>query len=735
MARNGTHILSDLPRGPGARPRGAGGRALPAIDSKTLRRQNAVAWGFILVLLAVQFGLWRQFCLREVTWAYPSNFDQLAYLEQSYQTYDRILQHGLVTGLEEGMGMKFGHLPMNAAGATLHLQAALLYLVAGPSRLAALSLNFIYWAAFQLALVGTLRWLTGRWGATFLGLGLLLTLISPFFPTGGSLFDFRLDFIAFCLFGIFICAVIRSNLFADWRWSAAVGAVGAVLGTFRFITLAYVLGIFVVFAACLAVQWVARWRDLPGQRIVQRRIFGMLVAGAVIALLVAPVLWHHREAIRSYYGLHVSGQEKSLRAEQSGTTTLAADVRFYWTSLSRDHVGNGFWIVSGIVLALAIAAATIRGPAGEQSPESLDVPAAVAFLAACVLVPYLILTRDDAKSPIVGDVMAPPIVWLVLLAVLLLLGAARRGTLWPVARNVMWSAAGLAMLAAIYQQFSEYSRQSLLGHYRPETEKVDAMWDRMADDCQLLGWKSPAIAPDAMLDFLTPKVLTILDYEKHGVLLDAGSAIGRLEAYDAKELYDRLAMSDFAIITRNTGPATFEFPFDRQMRQWHGDILKWCRQNMVELEHDQLGMPFDRDVTVFIRPAVGMRAAADGWVTGDGMDLTALARALRKFPVVELRGSADFSLLHDKTPRASATLESPGGKSIALPADFVRSGSAYVMTIRTNPADLPASGPVTIHVNFDESFVPAQIGANADTRELVMKLPQTGILRPAPREN
>src|SRR5690348_2934326 len=155
----------------------------------------------------------------------------------------------------------------------------------GASRLSALSLNFIYWAAFQLVLVATLRWLTGRWSATFMGWGLLLTTITPFFETGGSLFDFRLDFIAFCLFGIFLCVVIRSGVFADWRWSALAGLAAAVLGTFRFITLAYLLGIFVAFGILLSVQWVIRWRDLPGQQAVQRRIRGMIVAGLVIALV------------------------------------------------------------------------------------------------------------------------------------------------------------------------------------------------------------------------------------------------------------------------------------------------------------------------------------------------------------------------------------------------------------------------------------------------------------------
>ena len=723
---------SILTRPPEAEISEAGAMARTEALSRAARLRNRIGWLFVIALLLAQFGLWRQFVLREVAWAYPTNFDQLAYLEQSYQTYERILSHGLVTGLEEGMGLRFGHLPMNAAGATLHLQAAVLYLMMGASRLSALSLNFLYWAAFQLVLIATLRWLTARWDATFLGLGLLLTTITPFFATGGSLFDFRLDFIAFCLFGIFVCAVIRSGVFADWRWSALAGVVAALLGTFRFITLVYLLAIFITFGVFLLAQWAARWRDLPGQQMVQRRIRGMIVAGLIIAIFAGPVIWHHREAIRSYYGLHVSGEEKALRAQQSGTTTLWANLKFYPNSLVDDHAGYGFVILASLVLAMAVATAALRAARGVRSRPAIDSAAAVAFTVICLIIPYLVLTRDTAKSPIVAGIMVAPLVWLVLLAALWLFGSAGRIARPRIASRVMAAASVLAMLAATYLQFSQYSRHSPLGAHRAEVEKVDAMWDRMARDCQVLGWTSPAIASDALQEFLYHKILAILAYEKYGVLLNAGATVGnRLEIYDAKELYDRLALSDFAIVSRNTGPPTFEFPFDRQMREWHGDILKWCRQNMVELEHDDLGVPFDREITLFIRPAAGMQAAADGWITSEGLDLSALAVALRKFPIIELRGQADFSLL-PRTPNVKATLHLADGRDVPLAATFERAGSNYTITITTHPADLPDSGIVHVHLSFDQHFVPKELGANADTRELVMKIPERASLHRAP---
>lgn len=728
---------STMPRGtemglydPGAAPCGG-------LSPRQIRFRNRAGWLLVIALLLAQFGLWRQFALREVVWAYPPYFDQLAYLEQSYQTYERILDHGLIMGLEEGMGLRFGHLPMNAAGATLHLQAAVLYLMTGASRLCALSLNFIYWAAFQLALVATLRWLTGRWSAVFLGLGLLFTTITPFYYAG-SLFDFRLDFIAFCLLGIFICAVIRSRVFLDWRWSAVAGLAAAVMGTFRFITLVYLLGVFVLFAAFLAGQWVARWRDLPGQQMAQRRVRGLMAAGMVIVLLAGPVLWHHRQAIRSYYVAgHVTGDEKKLRAQESGTTTLAATLKFYPISLVRDHAGYDFFKLCALLLVIAVFARAV-GRQGAADPLWGDQRwPTIVFLSLCVIVPGVILTNDTAKSPIVGGIMVAPLVWLAVFILLDLFDAhawhtdtrGRRGGLLAVA-------ASLAMFVGVGLQFSQYSRRTLLGTYRPEVERLDAIYDRMARDCQLMGWTSPAVASDGNVDYLYHKILTILAYERHGILLNTGQSLGRLERYDAKELYDRLALSDFAMITKNTGPALpFEYPFDHQMEEWHGDILKWCRQNMVELEHDDLGLPFERDVTLFIRPAAGLHGAEDGWITSEGLEVAALAAALRQFPVIELRGRADFSLL-GKTPDVVAALRRADGTDAALATRFDRNGSDYTLTIRTNPAQLPAGQVVRIRVNFDAHFVPREIGANADTRELVMKVPTLVSLHrlPAPAD-
>ena len=718
-------ILKQPPQAAPAAP------AAQVTDDLRHARCDRMAWCAVVILLLVQWGLFRQFALREVVWSYPSDYDQLAYLEQSYQTYERILDHGLIHGLEEGMGLRFGHLRLNAAGATLHLQAAVLYLLLGPSRMSALTLNFLYFALLQCVMVATVQWLTGRWSAALLALGLLLTTSTAFYYAGG-LFDFRLDFIAMCLFGICICLVIRSNLFADWRWSAVTGLALAALGTFRFVALAHLVAIAAAFLFFLAILWLAVHSDRSRRGKIERQMIGCAIAAAILLLIVAPVLWHHRQAIHDYYYVgHVSGTEKQIRAQAAGTTTTWASVKYYPTSLVWDHAGVHYFRLCGIVLAIVGAAAAARWALGNVSRRSdgfladFDFPAATFFVVCCTLVPLAVLERDQAKSPVVANVAVVPLVWAMLLAAIAL-ARGRRGFDW-LGRWGLIAAAAVALWSAGGTQFGHYTRRTTMSLNRAGIERLLAMYDQMADECQAMGWATPAVATDCIAaDYLAHKNLSVLAYERHGYVIDAGQSLGQLQEYPVPELFERLKRSDFVVLSGRTGPPPyFEYPFDRQMREMHPQLVEWCEQNMVALQSVHV---FDRDVTLYMRPAVQLHAAADGWITSDGLIVTTLGRVLRSTPHVEMRGQADFRLLHG-TPHVHAKLLEAGHEPVDVPTTItVTGGTDYVLKADVDPALVSEDGPVRIRLTFDEHFVPKQIGTSNDPRELVMQVPTSATL-------
>src|SRR5262249_20391912 len=278
-------------------------------------------------------------------------------------------------------GVRFGLRRPIANGLLLHVQAAVLCVLFGPSRLTALSLNFLYFAAFQTVLFAVLYRLTQRWSVAFLGLGLLLTALSPHSPAGGLL-DFRIDCIAFSLFGILLCTVVRSGFFSSLRWSLAVGAVALLLVLFRFLTSVYLAGILGAWWLFTAARWVLS-RD-PGQRTqLRRQLLGGVLAGAVLAAVAGPVLVWKRQLLWDYYVVNtIIGEDKDLRAKEFGVVSRADFYLFYARSVRDVHAGTYFLALAALGTLIALGLRVLpRGRAVTQREDSWDRTSGWSFLA------------------------------------------------------------------------------------------------------------------------------------------------------------------------------------------------------------------------------------------------------------------------------------------------------------------------------------------------------------------
>ena len=345
------------------------GNSLAPPEAGPAPGRTALGWGAVVLLLALQYGLFCQFARREIVWAFPGNSDQIEYLASSYETYEEILDKGVWAGLLHGYRLR------NPQGVLLHLEAPLLFMALGPTRLSALTLTFLHFALLQLVLVGVLRWLTRRWSVALFGLGLLLTALAPFFWAGG-LMDFRLDFGAVCLFGVLLCLAVRSDVFASRRWSAAVGAAAAVLVLFRCITAVYLAGIGAALVPFLAVRLWRKWRDPAARHVELRRWSGMAVAAAILCAVAVPVLWDLRGSIQAYYVRgHVTGEETKVRLRMFFEGNNGNYYTFYVKSLLTDHAGPAFLRLG--VLALAVCGVLALGrlrPAGPARRPGAGAP-------------------------------------------------------------------------------------------------------------------------------------------------------------------------------------------------------------------------------------------------------------------------------------------------------------------------------------------------------------------------
>lgn len=713
------------------------------------RTRTWLGWAAVAAWLLIQCALFRQYAQREIVWSYPPYHDQLQYLGSSYDTFERILDRGWHAGIAEATGFRHAPAahpeanvvflpphqptdpspPLSPNGAIMPIQAAMLFLLTGASRLNALMLNFGYFALFECVLVATLRWLTGRWSVAFIALGFLLTCPSQFDGTGGII-DFRLDFSATCLFGIFLCLVIRSRMFADWKWSVVAGLVCAYLIAFRFIVSVYLgcaMGLLVLF---VLGQIVLRRRDPKRRAEAVRRLIGTFIAGAMVLLFALPLLIHHLPAIRAYYiANHLHGTNRVIRAAGQGIHDLWSALWYYPDSLYHFHAGVFFCQTALVLIVFFALERLVLSRAKSDVDPPIDFSSALFFTAVCVLVPMAVLSSDQDKTPVVADVMIGPLLWFVSLLVILLARAWRGTALTGVRRVALPIAAALILTVGISTQLSAYASHGVMTQNRPDIESVLALYDRITDDCQAIGQTSSMMAFDCMADDLNSSVLEVEAYERHGVLLKPGETMAKtIGPVAAEELTRDLALADFVLLSEHPAPPPggFEYPFETSVRQAKPQLLDYCRKNLLEEGHASL---FGRDITLYIRPELAIEGLTDdGWITRDGMTVVVLADVLRSRPRLRIDGFPMGPIPNRSVP-TTARLLSRGNSPIDVPSRFDAGKNGYELSLDVNPALVPDHGAVKIEVEFHGPATDPDVDSR-DARGLVMRAPTYFTMEP-----
>ena len=670
------------------------------------------AWLGIALLLVVEYGLFRQHALREVVWSYPTGADQTAYLSLSYETYERILSDGLWPGIEHGC--RHGR----ANGILLEVQASVLFLVLGPSRLSALTLNFLYFALFQAALAGTLRWYSNRWSVAFLGVGLLLTAAAPFSPVGGIM-DFRIDFVAFCLFGTFICTVVRSRMFRSWPWSLAVGLVGALLVLFRFLTMPYLVGIAGLFVGLLSVRLWFHWRSSADRLACLRQLSKLVLAGTVFSAIAVPVALSKWPMIRAYYITHLHNGENEIRAQEFGYVGTTTRLLYYPRSLFIHHAGPTFLVLSGIVLltALGLGRWPFWSSRLKAAPGAAGGAMPLVFAVLCAVVPLIVLTCYASPSPVVGNIGVGALVWVVLLATMWLARSTRIGadrwTGWG-----MGSVALAGMVTGVCNQAEAYSKKSQQSLHRAESEKIVRMYDLMGQHCSQMKWTAPLITQNVVNECFFAQHARNLVYERQGILIHPRELLARIATAPEPEVMAAVRRSDFVILYKHT--SVYPFPFNRDMQELYPKMQAACERTHFPLHRFHL---FGEEVILYARAAPEVKGATgDDWITSEGLVLSAPSALLRERPRIELSGGAFWELL-DKVPAVTAEVIVPGQPPRKLQAVLAANGARYEIAIMVQPEDIPDLPQVDIHLTFDRYYVPSEISSSPDARRLVVRSP------------
>jgi hypothetical protein len=537
-------------------------------EALTAATPAARRWIFPLLLAAALLGEFLAFDVatsRNHAWVYPRWNDQIQYLTEVYTGYEHLREVGVVRGL-------WAALVNPSAQGTLHdLGALLVFLFAGPSRSAALSVNMLAFVAWQGALSLAVLRRTGSTVMAILAAALPLALAGPWRVLPGSAVDFRLDHLAVCTFGVLTAAAIVSAGFRARRGAVLFGLAAAVALLTRFLTGTYLVLVFAGLAGWLAAQADRR-----------QRLVNLLLAGVAAAALAAPLLWLNRDWVWNYYVIgHFTGPESALRSPNLG---VVDSLRFVLGNWSGWHAGLAFAAAAAICGATALAGRFDRAAAPSGDRDWLVLGAL--FFAA----PALVLTLHAQKSEVVLGILSPG-------AVLFLLGLLRAN---PPAPRLLATAAAVAVVVAA----GSFARAQGAGANDPafvhDARRVATVADALFDAARRAGLNRPAIATDEITDYLDAQILRVVCYERQRRWVQFEMKLPTGIAAEADDvILRRLRESDFVFLTRDGSRGTW--PYDAQMRRLRPQLARVGSEEFKFATRYEL---FGRTVELYCRPTI-----------------------------------------------------------------------------------------------------------------------------------
>jgi hypothetical protein len=560
------------------------------ITPENLGAKRRIHTVLLIALFAAEAMIFYMHVARDIAPFYPSNFDQLSYYIATYDLISTFHARGLSVLVEELLQ------PGSATGTTFVLQGALLSLIGGENRTAILSINLVYLLALQFVFFVVIRMRTGRTDLAWIAMALLLSL-STLFNGAGGIYDYRIDFSAFCLYGIWTCLIIWSGSFLRTRRTLLVAAVGILLVYSRFFTIIYVGG---VLGALLAINTYGIWRNPSPYRtaVAARRIRNILLSGTIIAAICGARLFLSRAAIYDYYVVgHVLGEEKFIRAHELGIYTVAGHLLYYPKSIIEKHVGLLTLLMAGALAGWSLWSDRVTTSELFTRPRRFRQEFITLGLA--ILIPVAVLTINVSKSPVVGGIVAVPVV-----LAMVLFGAA----VWPREGRPKLTPPWARILPALVMAIAltAFVSKGLSSKHLPareDLERITLLAKTIATYAADNNLTRLTMSSDRVVDYqnaATPKLFSI-EMLHRNLDIDPrfGHSVYGIFATSREDALRLFADSDVIVLTDAVTDRSYPYPMNTKIKEYWDELWEWTNQNRALLFSTEIyGIPY----RVFVRP-------------------------------------------------------------------------------------------------------------------------------------
>jgi hypothetical protein len=528
---------------------------------------------------------------------YPINSDQTSYYLDTYAIIDKGW-HAVVDEYINGA---------HATGVGFTAAGAVLGLLFGANRTVIITLNLICFLALQLVQFRVVYVRTRSLELAWLSIALLIACQTVFNGAGG-IYDFRIDFSALCIYGIWVCSILWSDILRHNGRSLIVAATAILLVSFRYLTALYVAAI--LGALLIIFIWSMLKPRSPVDRDIARlRIRNWFIAGALIALAIVPLLFSSWPQIYNYYVVgHVLGEERYIRAHALGLFTLTDHILYYPISIYKEHLR---WpSVALMAFIVLVSGAFVGSPfprlvlTQRLKRYGLD----LTVLAFAIIFPIVALTADIAKSSVVGGIIVVPIIlFFTFLCAVIWQG---RNPV-PSARVADASTSNrLADRRFLYFRHAGVIAAGMIGlgffatrgltppDGRPASDLRQVTEINEAIDRYLIQYSPlhPTISIDRVTDYLNLGTVILFGFERYHRLIELSPRFGH-SIYGIFAVPHDIAMklftgSDIIVLTDPVRGRT-GYPTDEKIVEYWDEVNAWTRQNRTLLYSANIfGVPY-----------------------------------------------------------------------------------------------------------------------------------------------
>lgn len=645
---------------------------------------------FLSLIFLLEFALFRTCVQRDIIGSCPRNIDQAVFMRKTYHMYENIVSRNwgevlyeISTGLGQGAFPIFG----------------LIFLfLFGKSRLSLLLVNFTLFVLAQGVGFYYVKKMSNSNRLGYVFLGLFLMIQSPF--TGaGDMFDYRMDFSAFCLYTCWIVAFMAAYYLDDKKIYYLSAVFCGMVLMFRSNTLAY-LGIAFLLFECIFV--FALKREKIKQELIKliKYAFVVIISGGWYILVQIKAL------LQYYLTAHVTSDEPEIRMFEQGITNTTDYLLFYPRNLVNTHLGK---ILFYFILLLGIISVIWYFINKNKKKLKLDKNEWTALFAGiCGFVsPFIVLTIDISKSAVVICTVAGAFVVIGIYIIVVIYNKKIYGKYLPYILAVVCTILGLF-------NYINNTTKTYIGYEKNIQKEMLNINQCIEEYIVKNNLSSVELLVDRVCDSIRTDVITVLTYEDKDLYVDVKDALNTTTIYSKftdKEVDDALSETDLVVLSENPYTKYSYYPIDYSLNEHREYMLEYAQNNLIKLGEFSL----DGDMfVIFGRGHASVSPTWDDWMSDEGNWISFNKQDdNQKKIIIEGNLGGGFSDLDEFQPIVSFN-------DLNIPCTVKVDDDRYIISIDVSSLDI---AEYKLELKFSNSFIPSKLGISEDTRKLVVMSP------------